>query len=236
MASKNALRWIIKPSGLFDTGDTDLSDLILTESDILKLAVDQSELFPVLSDVMNSEDGILSPGLTCEGSIPSPRFDDIMGDVFFDDFTDLNSFISGEETVQENEVTVTDRTAIEAVTLSIPTPAEETPSVSGFSPRKRKLSDNNDKITEELEIVGKKIRTENITKYRERRDKNNIASKRSREIRKTKESMMEMKAKELEESNQKLNKQIDEMTKQAEFLRKKLIETLAIKGQPQFKK
>ncbi|XP_077996564.1 uncharacterized protein LOC144449893 [Glandiceps talaboti] len=226
MASRNSLRWIIRPSGLFDTGNTDLSTLdVVTESDILKAAVDQSDLFPMLNDVVTEEGDL----------VPSPGFD-VMGDTFFDAFTDLTAFLEGEESSQTSkEVTVFDAIACDAVTSNASTHEEDAVVRSEKTPRKRKREKDYDEGDDDEERKKSKVievtssRTK-PAKYRERRDKNNIASKRSRETRKMKDSEMEQKAVELEESNNKLKETIEELTAHTEFLRKKLIETLSSRG------
>ena len=107
--------------------------------------------------------------------------------IFFICLVNINLFVIvflQEETVQDNDVVVTDGTAINGVTLITPTPTKEEPPVSGFFARKRKYSNDVEEheSEEESEIIGKKMRTgeHGSTKYRERRDKNNVASKRSR--------------------------------------------------------
>jgi hypothetical protein len=66
-------------------------------------------------------------------------------------------------------------------------------------------------------------------KYRQRRDKNNIASQRSRATRKQRESEMAVKAQELEEENARLRVRIDELTAIAEEARKCLVVALSQK-------
>eukprot|EP00118_Oscarella_pearsei_P024535 m.306262 g.306262 ORF g.306262 m.306262 type:complete len:235 (+) comp41100_c0_seq1:299-1003(+) len=59
--------------------------------------------------------------------------------------------------------------------------------------------------------------------YIERRRKNNVASKRSRQIRKTKESEMTQTVKQLEEENDSLRQQAKQLEKQCQELKQKLI-------------
>ncbi|XP_033624764.1 CCAAT/enhancer-binding protein beta-like [Asterias rubens] len=66
-------------------------------------------------------------------------------------------------------------------------------------------------------------------KYRHRRDKNNVASQRSRASRKVREKSMAVKAKELEADNERLRKRIDELSVIAEEARKCLVESLSQK-------
>ncbi|KAL3836016.1 hypothetical protein ACJMK2_021469 [Sinanodonta woodiana] len=63
-------------------------------------------------------------------------------------------------------------------------------------------------------------------KYRERRDKNNVASKRSREIRKMKFKEMEKEAEELVIKNDYLSKKIDELEKLAKEMKATLIKKM----------
>ena len=67
------------------------------------------------------------------------------------------------------------------------------------------------------------------TKYRERRDKNNAASRRSRQIRKSKYVKMEVEAEELEEKNNKMRKKIVELEKMAKFMKDELIKQMTKK-------
>ncbi|XP_033102222.1 thyrotroph embryonic factor-like [Anneissia japonica] len=69
----------------------------------------------------------------------------------------------------------------------------------------------------------------NYFKYRKRRDKNNIASRRSRENRKLKEKDMEEKAEFLVTENERLKKKIEEMTRLATEMRARLVESIAKK-------
>lgn len=66
-------------------------------------------------------------------------------------------------------------------------------------------------------------------KYRERRDKNNVASRRSREIRKEKFVHMEKEAEELEIRNEHLRKKIEELEKLAAVMKADLIKKMTSK-------
>lgn len=65
------------------------------------------------------------------------------------------------------------------------------------------------------------------TKYRERRDKNNEASRRSRQIRKDKYKLMDLEADELEVKNEALRKKIVEMEAMAKIMKDMLIQKMA---------
>ena len=67
------------------------------------------------------------------------------------------------------------------------------------------------------------------TKYRERRDKNNAASRRSRQIRKMKYVEMEGEADILEANNENLRKKIVELEKLAKFMKAELIKKMTEK-------
>ncbi|XP_070546240.1 transcription factor ces-2-like [Ptychodera flava] len=223
MATSIALRWTLEPSGLFDT-ESSLSTIdVSTKADILKTAVDQADLFPMLRDIEPIEGDLLtSPG------------SDVMGDVFFDAFTDLSGLLSGEASQTCSGVTVFDEIACQAVPPSTNTPKIEGTIQEVKSPKKRKLAVDAEEDDNEFKQEEKKPRTSTSTasyeKYRERRDKNNHASRKSREARKAKDSLLEKKAEELEQSNIKLQEKIEELTKHTDFLRKKLIETLSTKN------
>lgn len=64
------------------------------------------------------------------------------------------------------------------------------------------------------------------SKYRERRDKNNVASQRSRRIRKEKYIQMEQEADELEIKNNKMMEKITELEKLAKFMKAELIKKM----------
>ena len=66
-------------------------------------------------------------------------------------------------------------------------------------------------------------------KYRERRDKNNAASRRSRQIRKMKFVEMEVEADHLEATNDKLREKIEELEKLAKFMKAELIKKMTEK-------
>lgn len=67
------------------------------------------------------------------------------------------------------------------------------------------------------------------TKYRERRDKNNAASRRSRQIRKNKYVLMEVEAEELAAKNDKMRSKIAELEKLAKFMKAELIKQMTKK-------
>ena len=67
-------------------------------------------------------------------------------------------------------------------------------------------------------------------KYFERRKKNNVASKRSREARKKKYTVMEQKACDLEESNEILRKRCEELEKLTKKMKDALVQTIAARN------
>lgn len=87
--------------------------------------------------------------------------------------------------------------------------------------RKRKISEMSDYSVDERICSG----DNKLTKYLERRRKNNIASKRSRETRKTKFLSMDEQAEELEKSNLELRQRIEQL----ESLTKRMKEALVAK-------
>lgn len=68
--------------------------------------------------------------------------------------------------------------------------------------------------------------TTSKSKYRERRDKNNVASQRSRRIRKEKYIQMEQEADQLEIKNNKMREKITELEKLAKFMKAELIKKM----------
>jgi len=128
--------------------------------------------------------------------------------------------------VSNDDVTVPE--SVEFYTISLP---EEQPSTSNYGEpdhnystvkkRKRKISEISE-CSESLIYSGD---DKKFTKYLERRRKNNIASKRSRETRKTKFLSMDDEADELERSNAELRQKIEQL----ESLTKRMKEALVAK-------
>lgn len=73
------------------------------------------------------------------------------------------------------------------------------------------------------------VKSEPVTKYRERRDKNNEASRRSRQIRKQKYIEMDKEAQELEVKNEALRKKIIELEALAKTMKATLIKKMTDK-------
>lgn len=63
-------------------------------------------------------------------------------------------------------------------------------------------------------------------KYRERRRKNNIASRRSRELRKRKMETTEQRAQELEEENKRLRARVEELERTGRLMKELLLQRL----------
>lgn len=235
-ASCRALRTPQNPSGLFDTGFAGAcSDDWLASAEEAFLTLD-SDIFaslktdaaddvtmatrvPLLS--LSSEEGDLLP---LETSVTENTD-------FCEVFTDLSSLL--EESEQ-----------------SEPPQAESTqvlPSTSDLnvttSSRKRKALEsdsapvvNNDHA--DYTIKSKRMKISSVSedeisspskdeKYRERRHKNNIASRRSREARKMKHYEMEAKAEELEKTNAELRSKVSQLEKLTKEMKDILVAKLA---------
>ncbi|XP_022090824.1 uncharacterized protein LOC110979382 [Acanthaster planci] len=197
------------------------------------------EVIPSVASASASDDG---------GEI-SPAESDASVDHFFNTFTDLTGFLEqfAEETgpsdlsdvatsiAGSNDPLMTDAEP-PATTLTIPptTVGPET-AIKEEECILRRPAPSSDE--EEGAPPTKKARTSRAKasalsaaeKYRQRRDKNNIASQRSRATRRQRESEMAIKAQELESENERLRVRIDELTVIAEEARKCLVVALSQK-------
>ena len=108
------------------------------------------------------------------------------------------------------------RTAVHAVPekITLPNPDHDYVSKS----KQPRLSNDSESVTN--------VADEHV-KYRERRVKNNIASKRSRETRKQKFTLMELKAIELEAANEELEKKVTELEGLTKRMKEILVQRLA---------
>ncbi|XP_038058170.1 D site-binding protein-like [Patiria miniata] len=187
-----------------------------------------------------------------DGGEISPAESDASVDHFFNTFTDLTGFLQQltEETgptdlndlatsiAGSNDPLMTDAEPSAMATTTLPTPvgSETACKEEECSPRRPAPSSDDDDDDDEAPPT-KKARTSRHNasaksakqKYRQRRDKNNIASQRSRATRKQREGEMVVKAKELEAENARLRVRIDELTVIAEEARKCLVVSLSQK-------
>lgn len=167
---------------------------------------------------------------------------DPFGSDFHEAFTDLSEYLLKESSadfemmdmgsidgLKTDAVKGKKRAASEAFSAEIkPTP---NPDHSDYISKKRRLSSTSsvtsvDSTATEVAETSTKTRTE---KYFERRRKNNIASKRSRETRKEKFTVMEQKALDLEQHNIQLRQKVAELEAMTKRMREILIEKMVKK-------
>lgn len=185
-----------------------------------------------------------------ETSETSPAESDTSVDHFFNTFTDLAGFLQ-ELTEETGPTDLTDvAAAIPESNNSLTTDAEisatpTTPPPTLVGPEtanngeveRADLAHSSPSEDETEPPAAKKACTscpkttalDPVTKYRTRRDKNNIASQRSRASRKQREIEMAAKAEELEADNARLRLRIDELTAIAEDARKCLVAAMSQK-------
>lgn len=170
---------------------------------------------------------------------------DSFGSDFYEGFTDLSEYLLKESSAEFEMMDVgtidglnTDaikgmkRGASEAFSAEIkPTP---NPDHSDYISKKRRVSSTSsvDSLASETSLVSETTATPTKTKtqkYFERRRKNNIASKRSRETRKHKYTDMEQKAIDLEQHNIQLRQKVAELETMTKRMREVLIEKMTKK-------
>lgn len=106
--------------------------------------------------------------------------------------------------------------------LNQPSISEPDHNYSTLKKRKRKISE----ISDCSEVINSGDDTK-LTKYLERRRKNNIASKRSRETRKTKFMSMDEQADELEKANAELRQRIEQLESLTKRMKEALVARLS---------
>jgi C4-dicarboxylate-specific signal transduction histidine kinase len=148
-------------------------------------------------------------------------------DSFCEVFTDLSDYLLEGEDVEMMAPVVTS------------TSAAAEPIAGPIRVRKRKVGVSNPDHND-YTIKDKKLRVSTVTsddeteispklKYVERRQKNNVASKRSRETRKQKFVDMEQRANDLEKSNDALKTKIEKLEQLAKQMKEVLVKKLATK-------
>lgn len=248
VASSLALKAPLDCSGIFNPDVPDLSSCVpadesvnfKTESDQF-LTVDVSELFPELMDLNNvsAAPGLDSPTskptvgtLNLLGSISeetsdaevSPAETEASLDHFFNTFTDLTGFLENLSEGAGSTILDDNNSAVFAGHDNNTTDTTGEPSIGD-------LCTNADDPAETEEPPAKRVcnsqsSTRTRQTYRERRNKNNVASRRSRSRRRNKFTDMEDRADDLESENEHLRKKIEELTQIAEESRECLIKVL----------
>jgi len=206
----SALRGITKSSGLFDI---DFSGKTATTNDEFKTI----NTFDLLSSIDNGQDSSLNTIQDVENMISN--FVDLDDDSMFNEkFMDLSNFLFSDNEMPK----------VESEEISIKVPQSDIKSM------KRKVSsvsinpDHNDYTCKRLRLPSTDDELPETStdhkgrKYIARRQKNNVASKRSRETRKQKYVDMEQKSLELEKENKELEIKVKEM----ELLTKKMKDIL----------
>jgi len=193
----SALRGITKSSGLFDIGfsketDTPTDDFSTINNFDLLSALDHDQDIPV-NTIHNSATCAISSLLD---------FDD--NSMFNEKFMDLTSFLFPDNEMPDVEAEIGMEEAHSGckrkASSVIPNPDH-----SDYTTKRPRLTSTDDDEPPHTKTEQKE------KKYVERRQKNNVASKRSRETRKQKYVDMEVKAQELEQENKELAIRVKEM-------------------------
>jgi len=226
-----AQRAVRKTSGLFDTGSTGVA---LKTTSVDSVAADNFDWISAIEaedDVFTDNAGKLLPSLEESLSFGMAESE------FLEGFMDLSRFLGLEgEEVNESpmEVSVVSpapqavkRTASEAFGS-----AEQTPANSDHdcyvSKKSRIVSVADSTCTDtESEAAIPSSSGTTVDKHRNRRIKNNIASKRSRETRKQKFADMEKTASELEKANAELRQKVDLLEQLTKQMKETLVKKLA---------
>jgi len=217
----NALRLIQIASGPFDTGFTDLS----ADRSVNKMMSESDSVSEMLSSIGNTDDLL--------NDLPSD-FD--LDSSFNEVFTDLSTLI------EQNGPDIALDVPTELVEDTQP---QTSPSAKG---RKRKTPTASPQLADHSSYATKRPKVETVAltptnsesedtstappsikkdNYRKRRDKNNAASKVSRETRKRKYADMENQADQLEKENADLQAKVTELENLTQMMKNALIQKLA---------
>jgi len=183
-----------------------------------------------------------------EGGEISPAESDASVDHFFNTFTDLTAFLEQltEETgpsdltdlatsiAGSNDPLTTDAESSAMALTTLPTPVgpETARTEKGARRRPAPTTDDDEEAPPTKKARASRSKASAVpseVKYRQRRDKNNLASQRSRATRRQREVDMADQAVKLEAENARLKVRIDELTVIAEEARKCLVIALSQK-------
>ncbi|XP_021357098.1 cell death specification protein 2-like [Mizuhopecten yessoensis] len=233
--SNNSLHLALNPSGLFDNELAGIKpDPAATTFDLNTDFVDEVGGEPSLDKMGGDIMDVLT------------SFSDDVDDEYLNSFMDLTGFLQLEDSnLGKPEVSLKPEPEV----IDEPEPEVIDEPVKTKSQKRKHgdvLSDEMGSFSASIDhdYVSKKSRTSSATedddvfeepkakvapvqKYRERRVKNNIASRRSREIRKQKYANMEGEAERLIVDNAKLRERIEEMEQMAKEMKATLISKLA---------
>jgi len=235
--SISVLRLIPKTCGLFDTGFTGVNQTELTSVK----GADLTTIDP--SDILTNKDENFCIGDVIQSNIDNFSIDD----GFAEEFLDLSEFLFPGKDMdvdavfpldigdEGRSVAVKRKAGMIDSSGSIPAP---NPDHNDYTSKRPRLeSDSCDEGTRSrlMSYGDSDVSDCNVTssssgrgqKYRERRDKNNVASKRSRATRKQKYVNMEETASKLERENEELRQRALEMEKLTKEMKAILVKRLA---------
>lgn len=222
--------------GLFDTGIAGVTDEAVAS---VKYTNDASDIFDKATFNSIAGDELIDSQSLLEASLSEdfPILDGFanLDDSFMEVFTDLTELMGGD--LVSSIMTTSDQVVVAPMEVS--SVCEEKP-----LKRKRTNTDHDDYTSKpakrrhlssqsSIECDESEVSTSTATpisgeeKYINRRQKNNIASKRSRETRKQKFQSMEGKATELEEANAELRQRIVHLEALAKEMKDILVQKLA---------
>jgi len=208
-------------SGLFDTGFTDLSADRSVNS---KMSTEELDSVSEMLSSIGGTDDLLD-------DLPSSLELDAS---FNEVFTDLSAFIEQDQTLMGTDLTSVAPMVEDSTVPDKPTKRGSKRKSPALNPQ---LTDHSNYATKRPKVELPAIDSQEVTstatspsakeKYRARRDKNNAASKKSREIRKQKFNNMEGKAQELEKENATLREKVAELEKLTKQMKDMLVQRLA---------
>jgi len=225
-------------SGLFDksgTGAFTAGTTSVNDNDIVKGEFDTLNAADLLSSLEAGPELVDLPESSVFGAFSD---DPMMGTSsgFLEEFTDLSNFVLGEGTLDFDTV-VALPTEPEEVVMATTSGLKRTASDASLDDVPPPNPDHND-YTSKAKRLRMPSSTESETddaalgvkaadKYTERRRKNNVASRRSRETRKQKFVAMEEQAAQLTISNRELRKKVEELEKMTKKMKEILVQRLA---------
>lgn len=227
-----AQRAVRKTSGLFDTGSTGVAGKSTTSVDTV--AADNYDWISALEsedDVFADSTNTLLPSLEESLNVGMAESE------FLEGFMDLSRFLGleGDDEVGETPMEV----SVESLTQAVKRTAsdafgstEQVPANSDhdcYVSKKSRIASCSDSTCTDAEsdAIPSSSGTPKVDKYRNRRIKNNIASKRSRETRKQKFQDMEKKAVELEKANAELKQKVELLEQLTKQMKETLVKKLA---------